>query len=216
VWGQRVPAARRAGRPRFTPTCVGTTRAAGRPAAAAPVHPHVCGDNAGRCAQPPCALGSPPRVWGQPLARSRKFWLTRFTPTCVGTTAHSAWPGAAASVHPHVCGDNSCCSRTVHSTIGSPPRVWGQLSRKCVGLHFDRFTPTCVGTTANSGRPHAASTVHPHVCGDNAPAGTATTASQGSPPRVWGQLDKHKPTPPERRFTPTCVGTTCSVSECCV
>ncbi len=115
------------------------------------VHPHVRGDNCRRCCRdrscarftPTCVgttashgigirrpSGSPPRAWGQLLARA-------------AASVHR-------SVHPHVRGDNAAslatsmrrarftptCVGTIVPTaslrrrpFGSPPRAWGQLHR---------------------------------------------------------------------------------------
>ena len=115
-------------RPRFTPTCVGTTNSDLSSSAA--------------------SAGSPPRAWGQQCMRYYARGRSRFTPTCVGTTHDPAnitdspagsppraWgqlpgrcpPRSTCPVHPHVRGDNGTNRR---STVNK-----------------QRFTPTCVGTT---------------------------------------------------------------------
>ena len=55
--------------------------------------------------------GSPPPAWGQPAARSSRmcsYVLSRFTPTCVGTTGLLSFVmlQTVDSVHPHLRGDN--------------------------------------------------------------------------------------------------------------
>ena len=111
------------------------------------VHPHVCGDNAGRFpagdthhGPPPRvwgqlsvtsvvlpARGPPPRVWGQRCFKTPERRRIRSTPTCVGTTRANRLIRSAVAVHPHVCGDNI-------------PKTNADCSGK-------RSTPTCVGTT---------------------------------------------------------------------
>ena len=166
----RIP--RDNGRPRFTPTCVGTATSNGdRAQISPPVHPHVRGDGA--------------------EYRSTSSWPHRFTPTCVGTASRmlggAAWPGSPPrawgrrafldlhwrqlSVHPHVRGDGSLRRHRYAWLSGSPPRAWGRLNvsaslpgpsssgspprawgrrdpatHRCGGA---RFTPTCVGTAAH-------------------------------------------------------------------
>ena len=96
------------------------------------VHPYACGDNVANFAparpvlgfiptcvgtmSPPLSAfgftpGSSPRVWGQ---------CSRLRPARLFST-----------VHPHVCGDNSC----LHG----------------LDNYDHRFIPTCVGTIINSG-----------------------------------------------------------------
>ena len=112
---------------RFTPTCVGTTLPPPLSSRRSPVHPHVRGDNACACEPGVCnpavhphvrgdnvehdlrrdlADGSPPRAWGQLSTRLPSLDVTRFTPTCVGTTVSS--------------------SGSEQEFNGSPPRAWGQ------------------------------------------------------------------------------------------
>ncbi len=171
VWGQ--PDAGRWTPPigRFTPTCVGTTSDLRQYVSSHTVHPHVCGDNLVQC------IGMHSTRW--------------FTPTCVGTTSYQPFKAAVATVHPHVCGDNLMTRSRSSSDIGSPPRVWGQLSQKAFGSAPTRFTPTCVGTTKALDPYQGSKAVHPHVCGDN--------FLIFAPNWQCGN---------QRRFTPTCVGTT--------
>ncbi len=51
----------------------------------------------------------------------------------------------------------------------------------------ERFTPTCVGTTANCRAGMYRSPVHPHVRGDNFDQACLARKHAGSPPRAWGQ-----------------------------
>ena len=149
-----------------------------------------------------------PRAWGQlppdpVLRRSR-----RFTPTRVGTTPAWSPTRCSRAVHPHACGDNSSLRRRTSSSVGSPPRVWGQ---RRVGFQPDlapRFTPTRVGTTRRARGGWGGRTVHPHACGDNGKVWEPPSRRLGSPPRVWGQRTGAGRAGGARRFTPTRVGTT--------
>ena len=172
---------------RFTPTCVGTIHRCLVQFLRFPVHPHVCGDNCGQSARSADLYGSPPRVWGQYVRVSAGSGCQRFTPTCVGTIPAIAANYPTRSVHPHVCGDNDGRGIVEDDTLGSPPRVWGQLlEHRADGAPY-RFTPTCVGTMICVRRSFEA------VC--------------GSPPRVWGQCGLRPAFLLCYRFTPTCVGT---------
>ncbi len=233
VWGQRTLLSRNSDKRWFTPTCVGTTSQATRTRSMASVHPHVCGDNVTDCNRLHISRGSPPRVWGQPRRIVLRGLRSRFTPTCVGTTKTCSCDRVGRSVHPHVCGDNVSASIVQFVVIGSPPRVWGQHAVcSSADLHW-RFTPTCVGTTSLKSMFSRCSSVHPHVCGDNAAVEAArlTTAVHphvcgdndlittgeageiGSPPRVWGQRYQFHTAQQSCRFTPTCVGTTITRGE---
>ena len=210
VWGQRAPRQPRAPRQRFTPTRVGTTRSPGAGSTAGSVHPHACGDNGQLGRQLVLAAGSPPRVWGQPRQVAVNRPVCRFTPTRVGTTPALAEEYSLLAVHPHACGDNANSFGSQCPSIGSPPRVWGQLKRCFAAFRAVRFTPTRVGTTDASAQQRSVVAVHPHACGDNSCCTCSAAAITGSPPRVWGQRLHEMFDCVVPRFTPTRVGTTVS------
>ena len=163
-----------AGRARFTPTRVGT--AAGQPGC------------------PAAPTGSPPREWGQHFLRHLLNILFGFTPTRVGT----AFPPPSAQhplrVHPHASGDSALLSPVDYTYTGSPPREWGQHIAEHRRGVSDRFTPTRVGTARKGLGPTLYSRVHPHASGDSYLAGLRVRHVHGSPPREWGQQERHRHT----------------------
>ena len=173
AWGQFVIVAYDEDLGRFTPTCVGTMLGLGG------------GIRRG--------YGSPPRAWGQFFTALADGVRERFTPTCVGTMCPAPGRTSAASVHPHVRGDNAAGGRSRVLLGGSPPRAWGQYQRQVLESARHRFTPTCVGTiTAEE---------------------IAQARFSGSPPRAWGQCHLCVGDQVVGRFTPTCVGTMCTRRE---
>ena len=209
AWGQHRRMGLRCDHGRFTPTCVGTTCAWGWLILRQPVHPHVRGDNNCGSRMMRGIPGSPPRAWGQRRLHQLAGDGGRFTPTCVGTTSQTARIQASDAVHPHVRGDNLFFVGIKLALSGSPPRAWGQHAAEEQELCRARFTPTCVGTTGpvNQGWPRRP--VHPHVRGDKDVYFTMEQFGNGSPPRAWGQPVRRVGAQDQRRFTPTCVGTTC-------
>ena len=168
LWGQPQPYIGSGMLRRFTPTPVGTT---------------ISLDfNSGNDS------GSPPRLWGQlrPTLHyrcHRRFTPTpvgttpdlpivrrapRFTPTPVGTTLairpSLAWRSGSP---PRLWGQHSRRQRARGRPDGSPPRLWGQRQPRYEAWSFWRFTPTPVGTTS--------------------PQVKAGMPYRGSPPRLWGQ-----------------------------
>ena len=126
AWGQSAArTARRAAR-RFTPTGVGTMRAASTRRQDLAVHPHGRGDNIPTPVPRAPPSGSPPRAWGQWLRHEYRRDITRFTPTGVGTIGRTSSVATAAPVHPHGRGDNEHAGPRSRKEIGSPPRAWGQ------------------------------------------------------------------------------------------
>ena len=112
----------------------------------------------------------------------------RFTPTCVGTTRPHFRPVRPGPIHPHVRGDNLVGYFPLPFFSDSPPRAWGQLTKRKNRLVGLRFTPTCVGTTKQKPSLLFSFSIHPHVRGDNH--------------TLRHSFATHL------RFTPTCVGTT--------
>jgi len=174
--------------PRFTPTRVGKTPGVWFTNAPETVHPHACGEN-----PMPLRPGSPG---------------LRFTPTRVGKTFVAFCCFYHFPVHPHACGENLsiiCASASAH---GSPPRVWGKLKDVPIRSGVYRFTPTRVGKTRLASSIQAATSVHPHACGENEWRQIVGNVKFGSPPRVWGKLLDIYNEVYQARFTPTRVGKT--------
>ena len=73
----------------------------------------------------------------------------------------------ALAVHPHGRGDNMNDILNAATSIGSPPRAWGQFRIDYLVATYDRFTPTGVGTMRSGAAAGSGSTVHPHGRGDN-------------------------------------------------
>ncbi len=91
---------------------------------------------------------------------------------------------------------------------GSPPRVWGILTKERERWQTSRFTPTSVGNTSGERRKNLRQSVHPHECGEYWIAVRSGVAFAGSPPRVWGIRGAKKTECNGARFTPTSVGNT--------
>ena len=153
-------------------------------------------------------LGSPPRVWGRPIATSAPARRARFTPTGVGKTVPAPPCDCSSSVHPHGCGEDNSSGGRAKCLAGSPPRVWGRHATSPARMPGLRFTPTGVGKTSLDFVPANADAVHPHGCGEDLRFGIYRFYPKGSPPRVWGR-QTHLWTPTSSlRFTPTGVGKT--------
>jgi len=215
VWG--MPRATGAGLrpPRFTPTCVGNARRAGRLPHRAPVHPHVCGECCLAAVAAAPVIGSPPRVWGMLPARARRRLRVRFTPTCVGNACPPVRARRRTAVHPHVCGECSFRESVTRYAAGSPPRVWGMPHHhECLAVP-GRFTPTCVGNARRMPRARHVAPVHPHVCGECARGSASMSPVAGSPPRVWGMRVRRVCPVLQQRFTPTCVGNAAQAGSRC-
>src|ERR1022692_2574067 len=139
--------------------------------------------------------GSPPRAWGQRLARSRHRSFGTVHPTSVGTTACVLPRRQRTPVHPHARGDDRTMSPGFTPRSGSPPSAWGRLLRQGIFVRRQRFTPTRVGTTLRDPPTSIMFSVHPHARGDDGILLLRPNAGNGSPPRAWGrtQATVHPP-----------------------
>ena len=153
------------------------------------------------------ASGSPPRAWGQSVIERAQSGAWRFTPTGVGTIVPVILFTIALAVHPHGRGDNMNDILNAATSIGSPPRAWGQFRIDYLVATYDRFTPTGVGTMQCGLNQIHSLSVHPHGRGDNAGHHVFDVDAAGSPPRAWGQFHRLPLDRPALRFTPTGVGT---------
>ncbi len=93
-------------------------------------------------------------------------------------------------------GEDDTQNHLISSHLGSPPHAWGRPSALRLRNRLHRFTPTCVGKTSTSSLHNQASSVHPHMRGEDSKS--AWTFEQFI------------------RFTPTCVGKTyCTARTSC-
>ena len=94
-----------------------------------------------------------------------------------------------AKDHPHACGDKAWVSYFLLLSLGSSPRVWGQVDKEEYDRLQARIIPTRVGTRVLDGRRECIDWDHPHACGDKFIMRSRLVVSEGSSPRVWGQAD---------------------------
>src|ERR1035441_10507017 len=90
---------------------------------------------------------------------------------------------------------------------GSPPRVRGQWGRSKREESNRRFTPARAGTITYILTHSLGYSVHPRACGDNPADQSVKSPTDGSPPRVRGQLLIFFPIRLGTRFTPARAGT---------
>ncbi len=111
---------------RFTPTGVGTARAARPPVGCRSVHPHRRGDGVVRVRLVGLDIGSPPQAWGRREREPAERIPVRFTPTGVGTAEYPPVQYLVLAVHPHRRGDGEMMQRDLPALTGSPPQAWGR------------------------------------------------------------------------------------------
>ena len=150
-------------------------------------HPHACGDKRHILIRRLTPPGSSPRVWGQVDADFTVDLSDRIIPTRVGTSRAYDTRGRRKRDHPHACGDKVSFASSPVQTVGSSPRVWGQVGQ---------VVSACIGMRD-----------HPHACGDKTQIDYISMIELGSSPRVWGQANFVTAPVSRVRIIPTRVGT---------
>ena len=110
-------------------------------------HPHACGDKTVSAVPLLISILSSPRVWGQDTIQQISQRLLGIIPTRVGTSTHLRAKSLSAQDHPHACGDKQLATCFTTLTLGSSPRVWGQVRCAAAILRVERIIPTRVGTS---------------------------------------------------------------------
>ena len=222
VGKSRLPPAIRQRR-RFTPTCVGkSTLPAPNRGCSDTVHPHVCGEIALDRVRPSVS-GSPPRVWGNRRLAAASAALRRFTPTCVGKSPVESstslaigspprvWGNRPAmaerqrSVHPHVCGEIAQVSWQRGGSLRFTPTCVGKSADDTTLRSQPRFTPTCVGKSTR-GVAISARRFTPTCVGKSLPDARPVAAVRFTPTCVGKSATARRIRGEPLRFTPTCVG----------
>ncbi len=147
VWGQGFNVCNVTSENRIIPTRVGTSDFCCAHKLVDQDHPHACGDKGRSSLKIPCRLGSSPRVWGQVLVEGCTMISIGIIPTRVGTSLKKLGRTIKALDHPHACGDKSSFIEKIVTTMGSSPRVWGQVRSYQANIAKSGIIPTRVGTS---------------------------------------------------------------------
>ena len=171
---------------RFIPACAGNRDTDQETIEVDSVHPRVCGEQSHVTSAPRGNFGSSPRVRGTERDRRITVCFRRFIPACAGNRRVERSLAARTTVHPRVCGEQTCVELTRGVKIGSSPRVRGTDLKIVSDINRDRFIPACAGNRQYILRALSWSPVHPRVCGEQQLAGVYPSDWIGSSPRVRG------------------------------
>ena len=127
MWGQAVISVGLVKLSRIIPTRVGTRKVCFACCSFSRDHPHACGDKHLSTVLLCRQLGSSPRVWGQASKSMSAGNMSRIIPTRVGTSVIQQAVNDYRKDHPHACGDKALSKSVCDDTLGSSPRVWGQV-----------------------------------------------------------------------------------------
>src|SRR5262249_31225404 len=132
----------------------------------------------------------------------------RLAPTHVGNTVIFADAPSTSAVHPHARGEYADGRRRLETERGSPPRTWGIRPVRWPRAGTIRFTPTHVGSTAQTAAGVRGRSRHPHAGGEHRRARQCIAGEDASPPRTWGIRARSLHRPQRWRCAPTHVGNT--------
>ena len=171
---------------RYIPTPVGRLSYQKHPHMHPSVHPHACGEIAGKSPESGSVTGTSPRLWGDWPQTAKPRHVYRYIPTPVGRLVPHSRTAADPSVHPHACGE-----------IGGMRNLY---------LVPHRYIPTPVGRLAISDIKKYVSSVHPHACGEINLALVLHPDIYGTSPRLWGDFSHAVHVLRYIRYIPTPVG----------
>ena len=166
MWGQVERESDSPLDPRIIPARVGTRYRVCNSGDISEDHPHACGDKISNNRCFVSSTGSSPCVWGQVPASIGARINCRIIPTRVGTRSVLCYCRSLSENHPHACGDKVDALVDNADTLGSSPRVWGQVIVVYERSHSVRIIPTRVGTSYFESKGKLNSWDHPHACGD--------------------------------------------------
>ena len=175
-------------------------------------HPHAYGDKLRSSYIAPHSNGSSPRVWGQASNQCFRSSAQRIIPTRMGTSSIGRRCSGGREDHPHAYGDKSILYVIRLVSLGSSPRVWGQVFAARGEPKFSRIIPTRMGTRAIAPDNALGCKDHPHAYGDKLTVYPCHSLKVGSSPRVWGQVYRNMTLHAWRRIIPTRMGTRLSTA----
>ena len=109
------------------------------------------------------------------------------TPAGAGKTNPRCVHGLSLRDHPRRCGENSACSRSNISEMGSPPQVRGKHEALALLKVGKWITPAGAGKTLWHGTAGKETQDHPRRCGENSSLLSYIPPVPGSPPQVRGK-----------------------------
>ena len=128
-------------------------------------------------------------------------------PTRMGTRSIITIIFTKSKDHPHAYGDKLRGYCLVLSSMGSSPRVWGQVYPRFPDIYKGRIIPTRMGTSSYLYLLPIGLKDHPHAYGDKTKLSYRFHIGAGSSPRVWGQVPVRAGQCQHYRIIPTRVGT---------
>ena len=112
------------------------------------------------------------------------------TPTHVGKRNLTLFRLKIFKDHPHPCGEKKLETAEAVILMGSPPPMWGKALSKYKTEAVARITPTHVGKRQQGRCDKLERWDHPHPCGEKRFYRLYPFQAEGSPPPMWGKVEK--------------------------
>ena len=148
--GTGIRGSRNFWRTRITPACAGNRPWADQFLITKKDHPRVCGEQSAIRSSTAVRAGSPPRVRGTGIEKSKIAALAGITPACAGNSPLYEKDLPRSRDHPRVCGEQLSVIIFYNPHTGSPPRVRGTVKALILGFPSMRITPACAGNSYSS------------------------------------------------------------------
>ena len=178
---------------RSIPACAGEPQTAGRPHAAIPVYPRVCGGTHLSLSEMQKGKGLSPRVRGNRYVGAIRCAFIRSIPACAGEPpAYSPSP-LRDGVYPRVCGGTISRTGGRIAIKGLSPRVRGNRPAMRYVCEACRSIPACAGEPGLVAVQSRYDKVYPRVCGGTITQTARRDWREGLSPRVRGNRRRRQP-----------------------
>ena len=157
----------------------------------------------------PFKLGSPPRMRGKVIVRSRNAVQIGITPAYAGKRQRRATACTWLRDHPRVCGEKDAICKSCPARQGSPSRMRGKAGWPLCGLPCIGITPAYAGKSGPCPDRVPPAGDHPRVCGEKSQSTSASPRALGSPPRMRGKGVKQSNSRIRMGITPAYAGKSC-------
>ncbi len=192
--------------PGLIPACAGRPRTRIRTGPNRWAHPRVCGATAEHVGSEFAAMGSSPRVRGDPGSAGYPPTPGGLIPACAGRPGVGWVTHTPKRAHPRVCGATMEGVEEPEQARGSSPRVRGDRIARRKPARVDGLIPACAGRPYFRWFPGCQTWAHPRVCGATDGTSIVTGDASGSSPRVRGDPRCRSGVLPAGGLIPACAG----------
>ena len=148
-----------------------------------------------------------PRACGEKRCTSPTRWSwSRITPAHAGRRVGILKFVMRAGDHPRACGEKSPRNGSIHTALGSPPRMRGEELAENIKIAATRITPAHAGRSSRWSYLGCNQMDHPRACGEKAALFPFSARPPGSPPRMRGEVLLFAGFRPAIRITPAHAG----------